>query len=174
MGGMLPEQIWDYKDIPSKGMYLGRPAGSAQPLVWAHAEYLKLLRSAADGRVFDRISVVEERYAVAAGKRTFTNHIEIFEVTRPVVDDLLRTIRCGSSIANISVLSTRLTTGRRRFRRRRIRLGIRDRSWIFRPLPDQTGELIFTLAWPGQARRNVGWAEISLCPLFLRRHPNKR
>ena len=64
-GGMLPEQIWDYSDIPSKGMYLGRPAGSAQPLVWAHAEYVKLLRSAADGRPFDRISVVEERYGVA-------------------------------------------------------------------------------------------------------------
>jgi glucoamylase len=83
-GGMLPEQVWDYSDIPSKGMYLGRPAGSAQPLVWAHAEYLKLLRSAADGRVFDRISVVEARYGVAAEKRTFTNHVEIFEVTRPV------------------------------------------------------------------------------------------
>ena len=83
-GGMLPEQVWDHADIPSKGMFTGRPAGSAQPLVWAHAEYLKLLRSAADGRVFDRISVVEERYAVAKGKRTFTNHIEIFEMTRPI------------------------------------------------------------------------------------------
>ncbi len=83
-GGMLPEQVWDYVDMPSKKMYSGRSAGSAQPLVWAHAEYLKLLRSAADGRVFDRISVVEERYGVAAGKRTFANHIEIFEVTRPV------------------------------------------------------------------------------------------
>src|SRR5437868_7221630 len=81
---MLPEQIWDYDDLPSKGMYLGRPAASAQPLVWAHAEYLKLLRSAADGRVFDRISVVEARYGVPPGERTFTNHIEIFEVTRPV------------------------------------------------------------------------------------------
>jgi glucoamylase len=81
---MLPEQIWDYDDIPSAGMFLGRSAGSAQPLVWAHAEYLKLLRSAVDGRVFDRISVVEERYAVPAGKRTFINHMEMLEVGRPV------------------------------------------------------------------------------------------
>ena len=71
----------------------GRPAGSAQPLVWAHAEYLKLLRSAVDGQVFDRISVVEERYGVEPGKRTFTNHIEIFEVTRPV-----STIFCGNTL----------------------------------------------------------------------------
>jgi glucoamylase len=83
-GGMLPEQVWDYEDIPEKGMYIGKPAGSAQPLVWAHAEYLKLLRSVADGRVFDRIPVVAERYSVAKDKRTFTNHMEIFEVTRPV------------------------------------------------------------------------------------------
>ena len=36
-----------------KGLYLGRSAGSAQPLVWAHSEYVKLLRSKSDGRVFD-------------------------------------------------------------------------------------------------------------------------
>lgn len=33
------------------------------PLVWAHAEYLTLLRSAADGRVFDLFPEVAERYA---------------------------------------------------------------------------------------------------------------
>jgi glucoamylase len=81
---MLPEQIWDYEDMPSAGMYLGRSAGSAQPLVWAHAEYLKLLRSAADGRVFDRISVVEERYAVAQDQRNFKSKVEIFQTWRPI------------------------------------------------------------------------------------------
>jgi glucoamylase len=92
-GGMLPEQVWDYEDMPAEGLFLGRSAGSAQPLVWAHAEYLKLLRSAADGRVFDRISVVEERYAVAPGKRTFTSKIEIFQANRPV-----STITAGLSL----------------------------------------------------------------------------
>ena len=32
------------------------------PLMWAHAEYIKLLRSVADGRVFDLIPEVAERY----------------------------------------------------------------------------------------------------------------
>jgi glucoamylase len=32
------------------------------PLMWAHAEYIKLLRSAADGRPFDLIPEVAERY----------------------------------------------------------------------------------------------------------------
>ena len=81
---MLPEQVWDYDDLPSEGMYFGKSAGSAQPLVWAHSEYLKLLRSATDGRIFDRISVVEERYAVAPGKRSFTSQIEIFQIVRPI------------------------------------------------------------------------------------------
>ncbi len=84
IGGMLPEQVWDHADLPSEGMYCGRSAGSAQPLVWAHAEYLKLLRSLADGRVFDCISVVQERYAVPDSERKFKNRMEIFRVTRPI------------------------------------------------------------------------------------------
>jgi glucoamylase len=38
--GMIPEQVWDALDIPRRGLYRGRSAGSAMPLVWAHAEYL--------------------------------------------------------------------------------------------------------------------------------------
>jgi glucoamylase len=84
VGGMLPEQVWDFQDIPSEGMYEGRSAGSAQPLVWAHAEYVKLLRSVVDGKIFDTISVVEERYAVQPGTRNFMSEIEVFQLARPV------------------------------------------------------------------------------------------
>jgi glucoamylase len=81
---MLPEQVWDHEDLPSEGMYEGRSAGSAQPLVWAHAEYLKLLRSVVDGKVFDLIPVVADRYAVPPGTRTFKSTIEIFQLARPI------------------------------------------------------------------------------------------
>ncbi|HTV06694.1 MAG TPA: glycoside hydrolase family 15 protein [Acidobacteriaceae bacterium] len=77
-GGMLPEQIWDRPD--EFGLKLGCPAGSAMPLVWAHAEYLKLLRSAFDGEVFDRIPPVEERYA----RGHVRCKIEVFKLRRPV------------------------------------------------------------------------------------------
>jgi len=77
-GGMLPEQIWDRPD--EFGLRLGCPAGSAMPLVWAHAEYLKLLRSAFDGEVFDRIPPVEERYARGHAHC----RIEVFKMRRPV------------------------------------------------------------------------------------------
>ena len=55
-------------DVTDTSMKLGQPAGSAVPLVWAHAEYLKLLRSAVDGKVFDRIDPVYERYCEPEGR----------------------------------------------------------------------------------------------------------
>ena len=60
--GLLPEQIWDEPDRPNQHLFFGKPTGSATPLLWAHAEYIKLLRSAADGKIFDLIPVVAERY----------------------------------------------------------------------------------------------------------------
>ena len=62
MGGMLPEQVWDTDEIPEKHLYPGRPSGSAMPLVWAHAEYLKLLAGMMDGVPVDRPRPAWERY----------------------------------------------------------------------------------------------------------------
>jgi len=61
--GYFPEQIWDGEEIPSRRLASGRPTGSAQPLVWAHAEYIKLLRSIEDGVVFDTPPQTLARYA---------------------------------------------------------------------------------------------------------------
>ncbi|MVA37231.1 glucan 1,4-alpha-glucosidase [Agrobacterium vitis] len=60
--GLLPEQSWDGPDLPERELFLGRPSGSAMPLVWAHAEYIKLLRSLNDGAVFDMPPQTVERY----------------------------------------------------------------------------------------------------------------
>lgn len=49
-------------DWPERRLYHGRPTGSAMPLMWAHAEFIKLLRSRVDGHVFDRPPEVEARY----------------------------------------------------------------------------------------------------------------
>ena len=62
--GLLPEQVWDSDDRPAAWKFRGKPTGGAMPLVWAHAEYVKLLRSKADGHVFDRIPEVADRYAL--------------------------------------------------------------------------------------------------------------
>ncbi len=63
-GGMLSEQVWDAPDIPDKELFLGKPSGSAMPLVWAHAEYVKLRRSLRDGRLFDTPPQTVQRYQV--------------------------------------------------------------------------------------------------------------
>lgn len=79
--GLLPEQVWDEADRPAAHMYLGRPTGSAMPLMWAHAEYVKLLRSSVDGRVFDRIPAVAERYS---GARPRSTKLEVWKSNRRV------------------------------------------------------------------------------------------
>ncbi|MBV9248534.1 MAG: glucan 1,4-alpha-glucosidase [Acetobacteraceae bacterium] len=61
-GAMLPEQVWDGPPIPERELFPGQPSGSAMPLVWAHAEYIKLLRSLADGAVFDMPPQTLRRY----------------------------------------------------------------------------------------------------------------
>ena len=43
-------------------MRFGRSTGGAMPLVWAHAEYIQLVRSATDGQVFGLIPEVADRY----------------------------------------------------------------------------------------------------------------
>lgn len=64
--GLLPEQVWNLDatvQAPS-GLLLtkGGPTGSAMPLAWAHAEYIRLVRSASDGKVFDLVQPVAARY----------------------------------------------------------------------------------------------------------------
>src|SRR5258707_4617325 len=63
-GHLIPEQVWDAPDIPERELFAGRPSGSAMPLVWAHAEHVKLLRSLADGRVFDMPPQPRQRYQI--------------------------------------------------------------------------------------------------------------
>lgn len=58
-------------------MFLGRPTGSAMPLMWAHAEYIKLLRSVSDNRVFDMIPEVAKRYLGDRKAR------QLFEIWKP-------------------------------------------------------------------------------------------
>jgi len=61
-GGLIPEQVWDSPDIPDRELYFGRPSGSGMPLVWAHAEHLKLRRSLRDGLLFDLPPHTIQRY----------------------------------------------------------------------------------------------------------------
>ncbi len=81
--GLTPEQISDGPDLPDKHMFFGNPTGSAIPLNWAHGEFIRLLRSIADGKVMDAIDPVVARY----GKPTPENRprkIEVWKMNRQV------------------------------------------------------------------------------------------
>ena len=61
-GGMIPEQVWDADPLPGRRLYPGRASGSAMPLAWAHAEFVKLLVSRQINRPFDRPRAIWQRY----------------------------------------------------------------------------------------------------------------
>jgi glucoamylase len=61
-GGLLPEQVWDSAPIPEYSLEQGRPSGSAMPLVWAHAEYIKLCLSFAQDHPVDAPARTWRRY----------------------------------------------------------------------------------------------------------------
>jgi glucoamylase len=61
---LIPEQIWDGATIEEYELFPGKPTGSACPLVWAHAEYVKLRRSLRDGKVFDQPPQTAQRYLI--------------------------------------------------------------------------------------------------------------
>ncbi len=160
IGGMLPEQIWDQPDMPSEGMYLGRSAGSAQPLVWAHSEYIKLLRSTVDGQVFDRISVVADRYAIQPGQRSFKSGIDIFQLSRTI-----SRIPAGLSLRILDQNRFRIVWTQDDW----ATTNTTDSKTVGYPgsfvdiptIPNQTGTIIFTMHWPADDRwlgRNISIA----------------
>jgi glucoamylase len=69
---LIPEQVWDADPIPASFLWPGKPTGSAMPLVWAHAEFVKLALSCGLGRPLDRPQVVWDRYR---GERPKAAHV---------------------------------------------------------------------------------------------------
>ncbi|HWM04098.1 MAG TPA: glycoside hydrolase family 15 protein [Actinophytocola sp.] len=62
-GLMLPEQVWDNRPPAPDGAEPGTGTGSATPLVWTHAQFIRLAWSIDAGEPVERPSVVVCRYA---------------------------------------------------------------------------------------------------------------
>jgi glucoamylase len=67
--GLIPEQIWDGPPVPERGLEPGKPTGSVMPLVWAHAEFLKLLRARQEKRPIELLNSVEKHLRRKPGAR---------------------------------------------------------------------------------------------------------
>ena len=75
--GLVPEQVWDYPDVPASpygadpttasiGFTDGQPDGSAAPLTWAQAQLLRLISDRAAGHLLEQPPIVAGRYLTAA------------------------------------------------------------------------------------------------------------
>lgn len=101
---LLPEQVWDGPDVPEHELFIGQATGSARPIVWAHAEFLKLRRSIGDRRLFDQPPQPFARY-VTAGKRTTPYAVWRFnnKIRAMAVGKILRVETLGPAVVHWGV-----------------------------------------------------------------------
>ena len=61
-GGMIPEQIWDQADPGRAGFVFGHGTGSATPLAWSMAEFIRLVVCAEEKRIVETPSIVADHF----------------------------------------------------------------------------------------------------------------
>jgi len=61
---LLPQLGWNKSDIPERELFHDDSADRTIPLVWAHAEHIKLRRSLPEGRIFNMPPRPVERYQI--------------------------------------------------------------------------------------------------------------
>lgn len=62
-GLMLPEQVWDRETQPRPELRFGQGTGSATPLAWSMAQFIRLAINLQEGRNIETPEVVASRYA---------------------------------------------------------------------------------------------------------------
>ena len=142
--GLLPEQVWDEPDRAGTHLKFGGPTGSAVPLMWAHAEYVTLLRSVNDGAVFDKIPEVEGRYVLHREGRP---RWEVWKFNRQVTSvprgGRLRVMAAAPFSLHWSDDGWKTVTDTEA---RATGVGMR---YVDLPVPaDQKDDLVFTFFWP--------------------------
>jgi glucoamylase len=61
-GLMLPEQIWDRRESPNAEFAFGEGTGSATPLAWTMAQFIRLASNLSEGRNLETPDIVAARY----------------------------------------------------------------------------------------------------------------
>jgi glucoamylase len=115
---LLPEQIWDTESIPEKDLYFGKHTGSAIPLTWAHAEYIKLSASLKNRKVFDMPEATLQRYIKQKTGSLitvwrFTNQVAQFRKEKILRIELLAAANVSWTFDNwktVNVIPTNNTT----------------------------------------------------------------
>src|SRR5439155_25666498 len=61
-GRMLPEQVWDRADSPLPHLRFGEGTGSATPLAWTHAQFIRLALCVKHGRLVEMPQIVRAHF----------------------------------------------------------------------------------------------------------------
>ncbi len=61
-GGMIPEQVWDRAEPTTSRFVFGEGTGSATPLAWSMAQFIRLVVCVEDNRVVEQPSVVATHF----------------------------------------------------------------------------------------------------------------
>jgi glucoamylase len=61
-GLMIPEQVWDRRASPGDSFRLGSGTGSATPLAWSMAQFIRLAMNLRAGRNLETPDIVTRRY----------------------------------------------------------------------------------------------------------------
>jgi glucoamylase len=59
---MIPEQVWDRADPTPSGFHFGEGTGSATPLAWSMAQFMRLVICAEQKRVVEMPAIVAEHF----------------------------------------------------------------------------------------------------------------
>ena len=68
-GMMIPEQIWDRSETPGPQFRFGEGTGSATPLAWSMAQFIRFAVNLKTGHNGETPAVVAARYAKREGNR---------------------------------------------------------------------------------------------------------
>lgn len=61
-GGMIPEQLWDRAQVTPSRFVFGEGTGSATPLAWSMAQFIRLVVCAQEKRVVEQPSIVADHF----------------------------------------------------------------------------------------------------------------
>ncbi len=61
-GGMIPEQIWDRAEATPSRLVFGQGTGSATPLAWSMAQFIRLVVCAQEKRIVEQPSIVADHF----------------------------------------------------------------------------------------------------------------
>ena len=145
--GLIPEQIWDARDLPSSHLLFGGNTDAALPLLWAHAEYVKLRRSAADGKSCDLIEPAYDRYV---RRDRQSSAIEVWKFNRQVPAIAMGT-RLRIQASSPFLLHWTVDEWLHSTDTRSTATSV-DVEFVDLPLPEQQATIRFTFLWIDENR----------------------